>query len=86
MKLEKMAIANASALSTAILWTICTAGVVLFPSLVESMRDWIMHSSVTAGTLHVTMASYLLGGATLVVVSWIWGYVFGWAWEYVSKK
>lgn len=86
MKLEKMVIANASALSTAILWTVCALGVALFPSLVETIREWIMHSSVSTGPLEVTFASYLLGGLSLVIISWIWGYVFGWAWEYVSKK
>lgn len=86
MKLDTMAIANASALSSAILWTVCAVGVALFPSLLETIREWIMHGSVATNALEVTFSSYLLGGLAVVVISWVWGYVFGWAWEYVSRK
>lgn len=85
MKLDKMVIANASALSSALLWTLCSLGVALFPSLVETIREWIMHGSVATGALEVTFGSYLLGGLSIIVISWIWGYLFGWAWEYCSK-
>jgi hypothetical protein len=86
MKLDKMAIANAAALSTAILWTICSIGVALLPNFVQSMREWMMHGSIATSALEVTFGSFLMGGILLVVIAWVWGYVFGWAWEYVSKK
>ena len=86
MKLEKLMIAQAASLSTAILWTICTIWVALLPDFTETIRAWIMHGSVATGPLEVTFASYLMGGLTLVIISWVWGYVFGWAWEFVSRK
>lgn len=85
MKLDKMVIAHASALSSAILWILCALGVALFPSFVESIRELIMHGAAATGPLEVTMTSFLLGGLAVIVISWIWGYVFGWAWEYCSK-
>lgn len=85
MKLEKMAIANASALSSTLLWIFCSLGVVLMPGFVESIRSAMMHGSTTEA-LSITFGSFLMGGVTIIIISWIWGYLFGWAWEYVSKK
>ena len=86
MKLEKMVIANASALSTAILWTICSIGVALMPDFVETVRGWMMHGAIMSGSLEINFGSYLMGGISLVIMAWLWGWLFGWAWEYVSKK
>ena len=86
MKLEKMVIANASALSTAILWIVCSIGVALLPDFVQTIRESMMHGAVATGSLEITFGSFLMGGIALVVMAWVWGWVFGWAWEMASKK
>ncbi len=86
MKLEKTAIAHASAISSVLIWTLCVIGVALFPSFVETLRQAMMHGASATAVLGVTFSDYLVGGATILVISWVWGYLFGWAWELVSKK
>jgi len=88
MKLDKTVIANASALTTAILWVICCALVAIIPRYAWTVSNWWALGILIAvkGAWKLTMTNFLLGGATLTIVGWVSGYIFGWAWEKCSKK
>lgn len=88
MKLEKMILANAFALATAILWLLCSAFVLLLPGLSMSITRWWMHGMrvETLGPWQLTLTNILLGGIMITTAAWVSGYVFGWSWEKVSQK
>jgi len=88
MKLEKMVLANALALATAVSWLVCSAFVVFLPEFSLNVTRWWLHgldiSALGAWKLDVT--NFLLGGVSLTASVWGVGYVFGWAWELASGK
>lgn len=88
MKLDKLTIANALALASAILWLLCTVIVAILPDFAMTVANWWMHGldMSTMGQWNITFSSFFLGGITLVVSSWATGYIFAWSWEKMSKK
>lgn len=88
MKLEKITIANASALTTAILWVICSIIVAILPAFSFSVTQWWMHGMTfsSMGQWNLNPSNFVLGGISLIIVAWVSGYTFGWSWETVSKK
>lgn len=88
MKLEKTTIANALALTTAIIWVVCSAFVFLLSDLSMTITNWWVHglNLSVLGSFKLDLANFLLGGITLTLSFWGIGYVFGWSWEKVSKK
>jgi len=88
MKLEKMAIANAFALSSIVLWILCTVFVVLLPDFSLTVTQWWMHGlNISAmGSWNLNFGNFLFGGIALAISAWITGYVLGWCWEFVSKR
>ncbi len=88
MNLTKSLLANAFALTAAILWVVCSAFVWLLPNLSLKISKWWVHGmKVSAlGQFNLTLNNFLLGGVTLVVAMWVTGYVFGWALEYLQKQ
>jgi hypothetical protein len=88
MKLDKMVIANAFALASAIVWVICSASVFLLPDLSMIIAGWWAHGLNLSplGSFRLDLTNFLLGGVTLTLASWGTGYILGWSWEKVSKK
>lgn len=88
MKQEKIVLANAFALTIAILWVVCSLLIAIFPAFTLTVTAWWMHGLAlsTMGTWHLTWGNVLLGGLTLVVVAWLSAYLFGWCWERVGGK
>lgn len=88
MKLEKMAIANASALAIVFLWVICSITAAILPAFSYSVTQSWMHGLALSpmGGWNLNLYNFLLGGISLIVVAWVSGYIFGWSWEFVSKK
>ena len=88
MILEKMVLANALALATAILWFLCSAFVLLFPVLSMSITLWLMHVMKISvmGNWNLNLANFILGGLTISGSAWVSGFVFGWSWEKISKR
>lgn len=88
MKLTKDLLANSFALSTAILWILCSAFVWLFPDFSLMAAKWMVHGLEIENLrmFDFSWSNFILGGITLTVSLWITGYVFGWSLEYLSKK
>lgn len=88
MKLDKIVLANASALATAILWTICSIFVWLLPNFAFTVSQWWMHGLDISimGNWNLTLTNFIAGGITLIISAWVTGYVFGWAWKKTSGK
>ncbi len=83
-----MVLANAFALSTAILWALCSLIVWLLPDLSLTATEWWMHGMDLSvlGSWNLTLENFLLGGIILTGSLWVTGYIFGWCWEVLSKK
>ncbi|MFV1917031.1 MAG: DUF5676 family membrane protein [Patescibacteria group bacterium] len=88
MKLDKIVLANAFALVAAVLWVVCSAIVWLLPELSLSVTRWLVHglNIGVLGSWNLNLSNLLLGGITLIASMWVIGWVFGWAWEKMSKK
>lgn len=79
-------LANAFGLAMAILWTLCALFVWLLPDFSLMITSWWMHGmdiSVMGGW-NLSLGSFLFGGITAVVASWITGWVLGWSWQQVG--
>lgn len=86
MKFEKTALANSFALATAILWTLCTAFVLVLPVFSTTVIQWLMHGMdiSTMGGWNLTLGSFVLGGASITLSAWVAGWILGWSWEKVN--
>lgn len=87
MKLDKTILANAFALATGILWTVCSLFVIILPDFSMKLFNWWMHGlDITVmGNWSLNLTNFLLGGLTLVISAWLSGYILGWSWEKVSQ-
>ena len=88
MKLESMALANAFALTTAIVWTVCYLFLWFLQDFSATVSQWWMHGRDVSvlGSMDLNWQTFLYGGLSLTLVFWLIGYVFGWAWDWVSGK
>lgn len=88
MKKAKIVLANAFALTVAILWVVCSLIIAVFPAFALTVTTWWMHGLALSamGTWNLTWGNFFLGGVTLVVAAWLSAYLFGWCWETVSGK
>ncbi len=88
MKLTKKSLANGLAFVTAIAWVICSAFVILLPDFSLTVTKWWMHGMdiLSLGDWNLNLNNFLLGGVTLTISAWLFGYVLGWSLEYFSEK
>ncbi len=71
MKKEKIVLANALALTAAILWVVCSLLIAVFPAFALTVTTWWMHGLALSamGTWNLTWSNVLLGGETLIVAA-----------------
>lgn len=88
MKGKNLAIANALALTMAILWVLCGVVVLLLPDLSMTVVNSWMHGldMRTMGEWNIMPGSFILGGLTAVGSSWVVGWIFGWSWDKVNGR
>ncbi|MBI2009212.1 hypothetical protein HYS84_02240 [Candidatus Saccharibacteria bacterium] len=88
MKLTKNKLASAFALATAVLWTLCSAFVTIFPDFSYKVTKWWLHGMNidVLGDFNLGWSNFLWGGLTLVVSFWVIGYVLGWSLEIFSRR
>ena len=88
MKLTKNKLASAFALANAVLWTLCSAFVAVFPAFSYKVTKWWLHGMNidVLGDFNLGWSNFLWGGLTLVVSFWVVGYVLGWSLEIFSKQ
>ncbi|OGL35622.1 hypothetical protein A3F65_00975 [Candidatus Saccharibacteria bacterium RIFCSPHIGHO2_12_FULL_47_16b] len=88
MKLTKNKLAGAFALSTAVVWTLCSALVAIWPDFAYKVTKWWLHGMNidSLGEFSLSWDNYLTGGLTLVISLWVIGYVLGWSLELFSKS
>ena len=86
MKANTTKLANAFALTLAILWTLCSFFVWLLPDLSLQITSWWMHGMDLSvmGSWRLTIGNFLLGGITAVISAWVTGWVLGWTWQAVG--
>jgi len=88
MKLTKNKLAGAFALATALLWTLCSALVAIFPDFSYKVTKWWLHGMNidSFGEFNLTWGNYLSGGLILVISLWVTGHVLGWSLEIFGKS
>lgn len=88
MKHNPVVSAHAAAATVAVIYIVCRLLVGLFPDLSMTVAKSWFHgidiSKITAWNL--SMESFVLGIITATIFAWLAGYLFGWSFEYFSKK
>ncbi|MEO8105295.1 MAG: DUF5676 family membrane protein [Candidatus Saccharibacteria bacterium] len=81
MKLTNINLANAIAVTTAVLWVVCSAFVAAFPVFSASVTKWWLHGMQLSagGSFHLDVANFIGGGTTLIFSAWVAGYILGWS-------
>lgn len=88
MKLTKELLANAFALTTGILWVLCSAFVWVLPGFSMIVTKWWVHGMQVEnlGQFNLNITNFILGGVTLIISAWVTGYVFGSSLKFFEKK
>ena len=74
MKLNPNALAIASALTIAILWTLCSLLVFALPSTMSGTTGHMIHAHLESFTWVLTWTGYLIG-----LIAWsVWAAITGW--------
>jgi hypothetical protein len=82
MKLNPSALAIASAVAIAIIWTLCSLLVFALPSMMSQMSGHMIHAHLESFTWTLTPTGYLIG-----LIAWsAWAAVAGWLIAFVYNK
>jgi len=88
LKRDSLVWANGLALTTAVVWVVCSLITFLFPSAAEMVFGWWMHGMDVSALMpfNITLTNFFLGGVTMTVSAWLTGYVLGWSLTYFSRR
>ena len=88
MKSTKNKLASSFALTTVVLWTLCSTFVAIFPDFSFKVTKWWLHGMNIdiLSDFNLRWSNFLWGGLTLVISFWIVGYVLGWSLEIFNKQ
>ena len=77
-KNNSLAIANTTAVTTAIIFVVCRVGIGLFPDLSFTLaQSWFHGIELTKlGSWNLTTESFILGLVSATVGAWLVGYLF----------
>ena len=82
MKLDPSALAIASAVAIAIIWTFCSLLVFALPSMMSGMTGHMIHAHLDTFTWMLTLTGYLIG-----LIAWsVWAAITGWLIAIVYNK
>ena len=76
MQLTRQNLSKSFALTTGVLWILCSGFVAIFPDISRGVTRWWMHGMELSG-YNVTLGSFMLGGASIVASAWLTGYILG---------
>lgn len=82
-----MAIANASAVLTAVVFVVCRLAFLVAPELSLAVaQSWFHGISIsTLGVPEVTTGAFVLGLLTATAGTWLVGYLFAWVYNKIAK-
>lgn len=87
MKLNEVALANASAILMGGFYVLCALAVVTLPELFQAVAvSWFHGVDLGAIWTGQPRGNFLLGLISAVVLSWVGGWVFAWLYNRLSKK
>lgn len=86
MKLTENSLASGLGLATAIAWIVCSVFLALFPELALSITEWWMHGITLPGSWGLSWTNFILGGITMTISAWLFGYILGWSLKYFNKR
>ncbi len=74
MKLSAVSLAAAVGVAFALIWTLCSLAVTLFPAAMTTMTEHMIHADLEDFHWTLTWGGYLMG-----LISWVaWGGVTAW--------
>lgn len=77
MKLDAMKLGIAAVLTTAVVWTVCTALVALLPGSMMGLSGHMVHADLATFAWSLTWTGYFVGLALWSVSAGIAGWLFG---------
>ena len=88
MKHSPVATANASALTVAVVYVVCRLLVGMFPEASLAVaKSWFHGIDISLiSSWNLSFESFVLGIVTATIFAWGVGYLYGWGFEYFSKK
>lgn len=88
MKHHPIATANASAITTAIVFLVCRVGFAIAPDLsMQIARSWFHGIDISRiSALNLSTESFVLGLVTATLGAWLVGYIFAVTYNYFTKK
>lgn len=88
MKHNPNVTANAAAATVAVIYVACRLLVGLFPDLMMAVtKSWFHGIDISKiSSWNLSIESFILGIITATISAWAVGYLFGWSFEYFSKK
>ena len=91
MQIEKTRFANALALTTLILWVLCSLIALSLPGFYMRTGGMWMHMNYSnLANLGMwpmmTVNTVVFGGLTMVIAAWVTGYIFGWVYEWLGNR
>lgn len=87
MKINELALANASAAVTGFVYVVCSISVVLFPEFSKVVgQSWFHGMDISLIWTGNPRGNFLLGIISAVIGMWLVGWVFAWLYNQLAKK
>lgn len=87
MKLNELALANAAAAVTGIVYVVCSLSVALFPEFSKVVsQSWFHGMDIGLIWTGSPRGNFLFGFITAVIGMWLVGWVFAWFYSQLAKK
>jgi len=82
--LHPVRLANAAAVSAAVLWAVCAAFVVLAPGPAMSVTGQMLHADLSAAEWSLSFWSFCAGLVAWTVLAWVLGAGIGWVYQMLT--
>lgn len=87
MKLKETAWANATAISTGVIYIVCAAFVAILPGLSKLvMQSWFHGIDLEALWTGAPRGNFVLGLVSVIIGTWLVGYLFAWLYNSIRER
>lgn len=84
-KLKPSSVGLSLGLFLAILYTLRTIILWLFPNFAVNVANKVMYKMITINPPAITVDSFVIGVIVLFVAGLVWGIVFAWVYNWIAK-
>lgn len=83
--MNKTALANAAAVTSIILWIICSALVATLPSMMMTMSGHMLHADMTSVGWTLAPIGFVVGLIIWAAIAWVTGWLIGFFYNRFNK-